>query len=80
MAKHTNPFNRELRLDTGAKIKRLRIMKFGSGNGNRITAALEANMDPSQLDRYEKCQVLPSLTVLANILSCWKSNWREFHE
>lgn len=80
LVKHSNPFNRELRLDTGMKLQNLRVKKFGKGRSALITAALEVGMDPSQLARYERGEVLPSLPVLANILSVWKSNWKEFHE
>ena len=80
LSRHSNPLNRELRYDTGAKLKRLRVKKFGGDTNARVTAALTAGMDPSQLDRYERAEALPTLTVLYHLLSCWESNWKEFHE
>lgn len=79
LVKHTNPLNREMRLDIGNKLKKTRIRLFGDGFSNLTTAALKASMDPGQYTKYEKSLVLPTLPVLANLLHSWGVTWKEFH-
>ena len=78
--KHSHPLNREIRLDIAEKLHRIRVKLYGDGAGNRVTAALAANLDPAQYYRYENGKVMPSFPMLINILVQWKLTWKDFSE
>lgn len=76
--RHSHPLNREIRLDIAEKLKKTRLRLYGDGAGNRVTAALAANLDPAQYYRYENGKVMPSFPVLINVLAQWKVTWEDF--